>query len=339
MWDDVNARVRGLATHFLTRSQLEGLARAPDLPALAEALRQHGVPVPEPAGLVQPEALELGIRRWGATSLGILARWAGPRAAALPLIFDDEDRRSLRAIFRGTVERAPADRRLAGLIPTPALPERALEELARSPTAGAAAALLAAWRHPFAAELAPLVAEAQPDLFALDIALARAYALRATTTSRAARDESVRSLVRDAIDLENGLAAVVLAMEGKDVIPKAAFLPGGARVSIVAYEEAIATHDSEAAGARIAVALGGTPYADAFRRSAHDPVLLEDELLRRRLRAIARRVRVAPLGPVPVLWFGLRLRVQMIDLQRIVWTVALGAPRQRLAETLATPAT
>jgi len=339
MWDDVNARVRGLATHFLTRSQLEGLARAPDLPALAEALRQHGVPVPEPAGLVHPEAVELGIRRWGATSLGILARWAGPRAAALPLIFDDEDRRSLRAIFRGAIERAPAERRLAGLIPTPALPERALEELARSPTASAAATLLAAWHHPFAAALAPVVAEALPDLFALDLTLARAYVDRASTASRAMRDEGVRAVVRDMIDLENGLAAIVLATEGKDVIPKQIFLPGGARVSIVAYEEAIATRDPGAAGAKIAVALGGTPYADAFRRSAHDPVLLEDELLRRRLRAIAHRVRLAPLGPVPVLWFGLRLRVQMIDLQRVVWTVALGAPRPRLAETLATPAT
>jgi vacuolar-type H+-ATPase subunit C/Vma6 len=339
MWDDLNARSRGLGTHFLTRSQLDALAREPDLPALAEALRRHGILVAELAGPARPGQIELGIRRWAARSLRTLGRWAGARAVALPFIFDDEDRRSVRAMLRGAVQRAPAERRLAGLIPTPALPERALEELGRSPTPAAAAGLLAAWRHPLAAPLAPLVAAAQPDLFALDLALARACVDRATQAARVARDESLREVVRETVDLENGVAAVVLAMEGKDVVPKDTFLPNGRRLSIVAFEEAIAARDPGGASARIAVALSGTPYADAFRRGARDPVTLTDELLRRRLRAIARRVRMAPLGPLAVLWFGLRLRAQVVDLQRVVWTVALGAPRQRVIESLATAAT
>lgn len=339
MWDDLNARVRGLATHFLTRSQLEALARVPDLPGLVRALRPQGVPLAEPMASLRPEDVELGIRRWAANALRVLARWAGPRAATLPLIFDDEDRRSLRAIFRGAVEQVPAERRLAGLIPTPALPERALEELARSPTAAAAAALLAAWRHPFAAALAPVVVEAHPDVFALDLTLVRAYADRAFAASRAIRDADVQAVVRELIDLENGLTAIVLSIEGTDVVPKQIFLSGGERVSIVAFEQAVATRDPGTAGARLAVALDGTPYAEVFRRGARDPVTLEDELLRRRLRAISRRVRLAPLGPLPILWFGLRLRVQVVDLQRVVWTVALDAPRQRLVDTLATVAT
>lgn len=337
MWDDLNARVRGLGTHFLARAQLEALLREPDLPALAGAMRRHGIVVAEPPDMPTAEQIELGIRRWAAGSLRTLARWAGPRARSLPLIFDDEDRRSLRSILRGSMRQTPAERRLAGLIPTPALPERALEELARAPTPAGAAALLAVWGHPFATALAPVAAVAEADPFALDVALARAFAARAMET--AAPSRAVREFVREGIDLENGLSAVVLAVQGEDVVPKDVFLPGGERLSIVAFEEAIATHDPGTAGARIAVGLDGTPYADVFRHGAPDPVALEDELLRRRLRAIARRVREAPLGPLPVLWFGLRLRAQVTDLQRVVWAVALGAPSRGLAEALSTAAT
>lgn len=339
MWDDLNARVRGLGTHFLTRSELEALLPEPDLPTLAGAMRRHGIVVAEPAGAPSAEQIELGIRRWAAASLGTLARWAGPRARTLPLIFDDEDRRSLRSIFRGSIRHTPAERRLAGLIPTPALPERALEELARAPTTAGAAALLAAWRHPFATALGPVAAAAEADPFALDVALARAFAERATETAAASRSRAVREFVREGIDLENGLSAIVLAIEGQDLVPKDVFLPGGERLSIVAFEEAIATRDPGTAGARIAVGLDGTPYADVFRHGAVDPVALEDELLRRRLRAIAHRVREAPLGPLPVLWYGLRLRAQVTDLQRVVWAVALGAPSRALGDTLTTAAT
>jgi vacuolar-type H+-ATPase subunit C/Vma6 len=338
MWDDLNARARGLGTRFFTRPQLEALSREPGLQALSDALRRHGVPIGEAGVPPQPESLELGIRRWAAAALRTLARWAGPRVVALPILFDGEDRRSLRALLRGAVQRTSAERRLAGLIPTPALPERALRELARAPTTATVVALLSAWRHPFAAALAPVAAAAQPDLFGLDLALSRAFAARATAAARAARDASVRDFVRESVDLENGVAALVLAVEGEDVVPKDAFLLGGDRVTIVAFEEAVATREPGAAGARIAAALHGTPYAGVFQHGARDPTTIEDELLRRRLAAWARRAHQQPLGPLPLLWFTLRLRAQLLDLQRVVWTIALGAPRLTLSETLATVA-
>jgi vacuolar-type H+-ATPase subunit C/Vma6 len=336
VWDDLDARARGLGTHFLNRSQLEALAREPDLPGLAEALRRQGIPVGESPGAPQPEQLELGLRRWAAAALRIVGRWAGHRAGALPLMFDAEDRRSLRAIFRGVVQRTSAERRMAGLIPTPALPERALEELARQPTVAAAAALLTAWRHPFAPAVAPIAAGAQPDLFALDVALSRALVERATRAARESRDASVRAFVRETIDIENGLAALLLATEGKDVVPKDVFLPGGERVSIIVYEEAVALREPRSASARIAAALKGSEYAEAFRVAGREPAALEQELLREQLRVVAHRVRRMPLGPLPVVLFGLRLRAQVFDLQRVIWTVALGAPRLEIAETLVT---
>jgi vacuolar-type H+-ATPase subunit C/Vma6 len=338
LWDDLNARARGLGTHLLSRLQLEGLAREPDLPSLRDGLRRFGIATGESGATVIPEDLELAIRRWAAACLRTLARWAGPRAAALPTVFEDEDRRSLRAILRGAVHGSPAERRLAGLVPTPALPERALQELARAPTAAVVATLLAAWRHPYAAPLAPAIRTTQPDLFALELGLARAFADRAVHAARRAGDPGLLRFARETIDLENALSAVVLTVEGKDVVPKDVFLPGGDRISIVAFEEAIALGEPGAAGARLAVALGESPIATALRQAARDPASLEDDLLRARLHLLARRVRQAPLGALPVLWFGLRLHAQVVDLRRIVWAVTLGAPRGAMVEGLVTAA-
>ncbi|HEU5358582.1 MAG TPA: V-type ATPase subunit [Gemmatimonadales bacterium] len=334
-WDDVNARARGLSTHLLTRGTLHALGRAPELAALASGLRRCGVLAATAEEQPTPEQLELGIRRWAGARLGLLARWVGERSAALPLVFDAEDRRSLRAIFRGIAERAPAERRLAGLIPTPALPERALEALAAAPTAAAAAALLAAWRHPLAAAAA-WTGAADPDLFALDESLARAGADQARRAARRTHDAPLRNAVREAIDLDNALTAVVLATAGREVPSASQFLPGGARVTSVVFREAIATGDPGAAGVRLARALAGSAYADLFARGAGDPAALESAVLRRQLRELSRQVRRAPLGPLELIWFALRLRAQVLDLQRIIWTVALDAPRAELAGALVT---
>lgn len=337
-WDDVNARARGLETHLLGRGRLEALAREPDLPALVAALRRDGVVTGEDAGPTPPADLELAIRRWAAALLRTLERWAGERSLALPFVFDDEDRRSIRAMLRGAAQHAPPGARIEGLIPTPALPERALEELARATTVASVVSLLSAWHHPFAPSLAPVVGVADPDLFALESMLARAAAARAGAAARAAGDPALSRFVAEAIDLENATTAIVLSMEGRDVRPKDLFVPGGPRLSIGGFEEAIATHEPGAAGARVARALSGTPYADVLLRAGRAPGAVEDEMLHCRLRATAHEVRLAPLGPIAVMRFALRLRAQVIDLRRIVWTVALDAPRGQAGDALATVA-
>lgn len=337
-WDDLNARARGLGAHFLTRATLEMLAREPDTPALAAALRRQGVlvgTVPEVPG---PEEIELALRRWAAAMLGILARWAGPRSAALPFLFDDEDRRSLRAILRGVMQRAPAERRLAGLIPTPTLPERALEALASAPTAAAVGALLVAWRHPLAAAVAAATAVGHPDLFAVESTVSRAFAMQATRAASRSHDPVLRQAVRDIIDLDNARTAMLLASIRRDVEAAEPFLPGGRRVSSAVFHDAVATGESHRAGVILAGAFAGTPSASVFVQRSEDLVALDDELLRCRLRDVARRARCAPVGPLPLLWFGLRLRAQLLDLQRIVWTIALGGPRLPLVAALATAA-
>jgi len=337
-WEDLNARARGLGTHFLTRAALEALSREIDLVGLADALRHAGILTGETSPGPTPAELELGIRRWAAAALRTLARWAGPRAAALPLVFDDEDRRSLRAIFRGAAHRVAPERRLAGLIPTPSLPERALFELARAATPSAASALLSAWRHPAAEALAPIATAEHPDLFRLEAALASATARRAVDAARRAHDRALMAVVREAIDLDNAVTAVALAIDSEDVVPKDAFIADGTRITITVFEEAVATGAPSLAGARLAAALEPGPYAEVFRLGAEVPATLEDEILRLRLRDLGRQARLAPLGPLPLIWFALRLRAQVVDLQRIVWTVSLGAPRSTLTGALATVA-
>lgn len=333
-WDEVNARARGLGTHLLSAAELQLLSRSGDFATLANELRRLGFPL-SAEGVPAPEAVELAVRRWASAALRTLARWAGRRTSALAVIYEDEDRKSLRAILRGAVRGAAADARLSGLIPTPALPERALEELARQASVAAAVTLLQLWGSPYGPALAAVAGTAQPDPFALDLALDRTFAARALSAAQPAGRELL-GFVRETVDVANAITALVLASAGRDFTPKEAFLPGGDRVSIVAFEEAAAAGGPAAAGVRLAREFAPAPLAVAFRDLAADPGALEDEVLRIRVRALSQRVRQEPLGPAPALWFALRLRAQVIDLQRIVWGAALQAPPADIAAALVT---
>jgi vacuolar-type H+-ATPase subunit C/Vma6 len=279
--------------------------------------------------------VELAVRRWASAALGTLARWAGRRIPALAVIYEDEDRKSLRAMLRGAARGAAAEARLSGLIPTPALPERALEELARQASVAAVVTLLQVWRHPYGQALAAVAGTAQPDPLAIDLVLDRTFAARALSAAQSAGAELV-GFVRETVDVANAVTAIVLASAGRDFTPKEAFLAGGARVSIVVFEEAAAAGGPVAAGVRLARAFAPGRLAPAFRDLGADPGALENEVLRIRVHDLSQRVRLAPLGPAPALWFALRLRAQVIDLQRIVWGVALAAPAAEVAAALVT---
>jgi len=336
VWDDLTARSRGLGTHLLSRAQLESLARLRDPTALAAALRRDGVLTTAETEVPSYQALELAVRRWAASLLGVMARWAGSRAAALPLVFDDEDRRSVRALTRGAVQHAPADERLAGLVPTPALPERALRALAAAPSIAAVAGLLSAWRHPLAPALAPFTRTVDVDLFAVEVALDRAAAARAARAARRSHDRALRQLVADQIDLRNVVTALILAGQDGDTAPDDVFVPGGARLGADVFCRAAATRDAAVAATLLAPAFAATPWALAIRSGGGDVATTERALRRRQLAALAAAVRRQPLGPLPVVWFALRLRTQVGDLHRIVWSLALGVPPATVTDMLAT---
>jgi vacuolar-type H+-ATPase subunit C/Vma6 len=328
-WEDLAARARGLGTHLLGPGQLATLAAAADLPALGDALRAVGFLVPEGAA-VTPHELELAVRRRAADRLHLLARWAGARSAALAVIYEDEDRRSLRAILRGAAQGAPPEERLRGLIPTPALPERALAELARQATPGPIAALLRAWGNPYGPALLPDATATHPDLLKLEAALTRTFAARALANARAAGSSPLVEFVRETIDLENAGTALALAAAGKDFPAAEAFLEGGARLSRAVFLDAAAAGDPGEAGRRLANAFRPGGVARAIERNARDPAGFEEAILRLRAGALEARLRRDPLGPGPLLAYALKLRREVLALCRVIWGVALGAPRAEL---------
>ncbi len=336
-WEDLSARARGLGTHLLGRAQLDALAHATDLPSLGGALRGAGFLLPETEA-VTAERLELAVRRAAAARLRTLARWAGKRSAALAVIYEDEDRRSLRAILRGAGRsEAPRESRLAGLIPTPTLPERALAELARQGAPGAVAVLLAAWRNPYGSALLPAAAAAEPDLLQLEYLLNATFAARALRGARAARSRELVEFVRETIDVENASTALVLAGADQDMIPEQAFVGGGRRIPVAAFLEAVRPGEPGEAARRLASGLGPGALATALERHARDPAAFEPALLRLRIDALAQRVRQDPVGPAAVLEYALRLRAEVLDLRRVIWGVVMDAPRADIAGALVSP--
>ena len=323
-WEDLVARSRGLATHLLTPARLASLAAATDLDALAQGLRESGLDVGD--GPAAPEQLERAVRRAAARQFRVLERWSGPRVEPLALIFEDEDRRSLRAILRGAVQGVGAEQRLAGLVPTPALPERVLLELARQPTVNAVAALLSAWRNPYGPALRTETSSPHPDLLRIEAALTRAFAERALRSARRRGSRTLAAQVRQVVDLENALTAVMLAGPDRSVTPRDLFLPSGDRVTIDVFERAVAAGDYAGAAEQLARAFEGTPFAAALREAGTEPADLERALLEARIVSLRARARIEPLDVAAVLLWALGLRAQVMDLCRVIWGVALGAP-------------
>ncbi len=229
-WDDVNARIRGLGLHLLGPVELAAVAAAIDLPALATVLEAKGIRVPAGSGSVTAAKLEAAVRRVEGNRLALLARWCGgPRVAALAVVYEAEDRRSLRALARGAVEGAAPEARLRGLLPTPTLPSRMLEELARLSTPGAIGTTLAIWGHGLAAPFRDVVGQERPDLLALDLGLARAFADRATAQVSRTEPRLLPDL-QLMIDFENVRSALVLT-DSSELRPTDCWIPGGQALS------------------------------------------------------------------------------------------------------------
>ena len=335
LWGDVNARARGLALHLLTRDELGQLTGACGLDELASRLRRAGFGEGLPGRGANASSLELAVRRAAAARHALMARWCGERSERLVVVFEDEDRRSLRALLRGASAGAAAERRLSGLIPTPSLPERALEELARLRTPGEIVAILALWRNPYAKALQAEVGRLEPGLLRLELALNRHFASRSV---RAARWESreLRRFVTEAIDIENVVSALLLAPGSTDVEAEEAFLAGGTHVAREVFLLASRGGSTDASASALAESLKSTPFAEPLRRHAGEPAKVERELFRARLREWMQEARSNPLSPAPFLAYMLRLRAQVMDLQNIVWGIAIGAPAVPLTGDLVT---
>ncbi|MFN8583217.1 MAG: V-type ATPase subunit, partial [Gemmatimonadaceae bacterium] len=253
-------------------------------------------------------------------------------------LFLDEDRRSVRALLRGVAARSTAEQRLAGLIPTPSLPEKALEALAAQTTISGIVALLTAWSHPFGAPLLDEGRKPKPDLLRLDLTVNAQYAAEALREAkRAPLGSAIRgeltTYVAEMADLENASTALQLASHQSSIDPAQLFLVGGRHLDREQFLAAARAGDPARVRSVLARTFRGTPLAAVFELTSRD---FEAAALAAQLRRATAAARMAPLGAAPVVAFWLRLRAQMRDLRSIIWHVALGAPPAG-ADALLTP--
>lgn len=334
-WSDVVARARGLSGRLLGRDRLVEAARARDLPSLGELLARSGYPEIGDEARRDPVLLERMLRRMGGERLALLARWSAARLPLLAPLYEEEDCRSLRAILRGVIAGVPVEQRLSGLVPTPALPAAAVAELARQPDASHVVALLAAWRHPYGSALLGEATRPQPDAFRLQLALDRRYGERAHRAAEAAGAALLRH-VQLQVDLANAWTALALAAHAVEHEPAELFVSGGEVVTLELFLECARAASAVSARAVLARRAAGTVVArvvgtELARWEQEDRALVEALALGRR------ESRVDPLSVGAILQYVLRLRAEIRDLGRIVWGIALDAPRALLARSLVTP--
>ena len=323
IWDDVNARARGLANHLVGRAGIEQLATATNVSELAFELERAGFPGARRGA--SPEALEQAVGRNARRQLSILARWCGERTRFLPIVFEDEDRRSLRALIRGAAASVESGTRLRGLVPTPALPERALGELARMSTPAEIAATLTAWHNPYGEAIRDEATRTHSSLFRIELSINRLFAVRATSgAGSGGRD--LRAFVEETIDLENAVAALTLSVSPREPEdpedPEACFIEGGRRLDRNTFGKAARSDDARRVLAEV---FAGTAFGHAFEGSSELGWNAELALFRLRLEALVARARREPLSVVLLLAFVFRTRAEGRDLRNLIWARALGA--------------
>jgi vacuolar-type H+-ATPase subunit C/Vma6 len=332
-WIDLVARARGLSTDLLGRDRLRELAASPDLPAFAASLRNLDFAVPEECER-SPVMLDRQARRMAAGRISVLARWADHRVPLLAPLIEDEDRRSLRAIIRGILGATPVESRTSGLIPTPALPEAALAELAAQPTVAAIATLLTAWGSEYGAAILRESERQHPDAFALQTALDRVFF---THASRAARKvgEPLRCYVRLMIDLENAWTALAGAAGQLERDAQLLFIEGGESVT----REQFTTMINAAAPTPALALLLHNTESELLRSSltTRQPWWnAEDGALAALLTHYRQTSRLHPLAADTVILCLLRVRAEARDLARLIWGIVLGVPRDQLIAELVT---
>jgi vacuolar-type H+-ATPase subunit C/Vma6 len=319
--DSSVARARGLSTHLLSTRGWDELRGVSDLGSLSERLRSGVDPLPLRTS--DPAALERSIRLRSGTRLAVLSGWCRGTPEVLTVLLGDEERRNLRLLVRGVVEGAAPAARVRGTIPTMSLPERALAVLAEQPTLGRMAALLEAWRHPEAKVLAAAAGPGQPDLLHLEVALTRSWAARATAATRSL-DAPLRRHLGDVIDLENVLTVLGLAGALGELEPAELLVPGGRSLSMGTLERMARAGSSRDA---LEMARTANPLAWLERSLAGTTSSTTRERADVALLTMARaEARLLPLSSAPLIVYVLRLRQEMVDLQRLLWGLALGAP-------------
>jgi vacuolar-type H+-ATPase subunit C/Vma6 len=288
--------------------------------------------VPE-ATTADAAAFERATRRVAADHLHVIVAWSGARVAMLVPLFEDDDRRNLRAVSRAIAAAGPADQRTAGLLPTPSLPLALLDELARQPRLREMSAMLTSWGNPYGPAMTSESLRPHPDLFSLQLAIDRQYFRRALHAADGAGSH-LQSYVQLQVDTENLRAAFAIVGRSTEREATELFIEGGTLLSREDYRR-LCSDDPSGARLRVERIVAGTPLAPLAAIDRRRDV--DGELLRSMISHLRRAVRMDPLSFVVLLDYVLRLRAEIHDLARIVWGITLRAPRNRIEAALVTP--
>lgn len=332
-WADLNARARGLSTHLLGRAALERLAGSPDPVALARALDSiWSGEEPTPRHIGGPERV---VRRTTADRMSLLARWAGPRVEPLEVVFADEERRSVRSLVRGALQGAPPRERLRGLVPTPGLGVTALEAAAGRRSIEGVIETLEERGHPWGPGLLARIDSGPFDLFQLELEIDRIHARRIRAAARGG-DDRLRHHVGRTIDLQNAWTLLLAGSFLAETDADDTWIEGGEALGQARFEAILAEPDGEARRERLADVFSGAPLGRLFGDPSIPGSKLEPAALGARIAEARRAALHAPLSTAPILLYALRLRAQAVDLGRVAWGVALGAPRPAVSNELVT---
>jgi len=256
----------------------------------------------------------------------VLDRWCGERRRlALSVLFEDEDRRSIQSILRGAEQGVASEARMAGLVPTASLSERALSTLASQPTPADVVRMLLVWNHPFGPPLVEAASRAHPSLFELEVALQRAFARRASTRAREGGAQMVE-YVGQVIDLMNAWSALLHFAERDPKIVDLTFVEGGQWLTRPVFERLMGVATREEVEKQLAWELRSSALAHVFRPGLDEIAELESAALRAQIAWQNRSMRIDPSSAAPVIGFVIELRAQVLNLRRIIWGVALRAP-------------
>ncbi|MBW2627907.1 MAG: V-type ATPase subunit [Deltaproteobacteria bacterium] len=321
---DINTRARGLRTHLLPASDLERLARATSLFVLQRELSGLGYARSDAPATAM--SLEKEIRRHAAGQITILERWCtDDRRTILAVIFEDEDRRSIQAILRGAQQGTATEARMAGLVPTRSLPERALLTLAGQPTPTDVIRMLALWSHPLATSLAAAASGPHPSLFEIEIELQRAFARRASARAHLGGSQLVE-YVKQVVDVMNTWSALLHFVERDPSIVDMTFVDGGRWLTRDVFHKLMSLETRPQLEKRLAWELRKSALGSAFRHDIEDLAQLESAMLHAQIDWQNRAVRIDPSGAAPIIGFAIELRAEVLNLRRIIWGVALRAP-------------
>jgi len=319
-WEDVNARCRGLGTHLLGPVDFVAIEAAPEWRALPRLLQSRLGGAEPPA---TPRELDAALLRHYGTALAVVERWLGPRRRLLRVVWEDEERRTLRGLLRGAAEGASVERRLEGAVATLRLPGRLLLRLAGAHTTAEALALAAGAGLPLAAAAEGVkVGPGAAGLLELEAALSRAWATRAVAGAKGG-GRRLRDWIAETIDAENLLALSVAGSWAGELEPGEAWLPGGRLLGEARFAQIAGAADDTARAALLRTAFKRGPIRAALDAAA-GPADLERRILERRTTAAAVAARREPLGPWPTLWFLLRSRLEVQRLRRASWALAFG---------------